>query len=96
MDDKDVYLVKDLFESAFLYASNAKLINFKKDGSYYWLVFKDRSLCENLIQRYWGREASIDPKSFADALRSLKDRLFVLMKRDEYGKNKTMENRGLH
>lgn len=91
MDDKDVYLVKDLFEAAYLYASNAKLINLKKDGSYYWFVFSDKFVCENLIQKYWGREASIDPKSYADALRSLKDRLFVLMKRDGYGRNKTVD-----
>lgn len=76
MNNIDVYLTKDLYEASFLYASRAKLINLKKDGPYYWFIFENKSVCEKLTASYWNRESGLDPKSFADSLRSLKDKLF--------------------
>ena len=76
--EKDLYLTKDLFESAFLYASHKTLSGLKKDNHFYWFIFEDRQGCIKLIDSFWRKEATVNAKEYADALRSLKDRLFAL------------------
>ena len=73
---ESIYRTKDLNESAFLYASGQKLIKLEDDKGRFYFVFEDGPTCQRLIAAYWQKETSISPKEFADALRSLKDRIF--------------------
>ena len=73
---KTPYRTKDLAEASFLYASNKKLIQLEKDGSKFWFIFADRVSCEKLADSFWGKEATVNAKEFADGIRTLKDLIF--------------------
>lgn len=70
------YRSKDLYESAFLYASNKKLLNTEKEENRTWFNFEDKDACEKLSTAYWDKTAQVGAKAFADALRTLKDLIF--------------------
>ena len=74
--NKENYRTRDLSESAFLYASGKKLLKLENDNKRVWFIFKDRLSCQDLLDSYWQKEAVVNAKEFADAIRSLKDLIF--------------------
>ncbi len=78
MQQKNEYRVKDLHESAYLYVSGKKLLRLDKENNFYWFIFEDQAGCRALIDSYWRRESSVCAKDFADAIRSLRDRILSL------------------
>ena len=75
--DKDLYQTKDLSEAGAILCSGVKLLRLQKEQNFYWFVFVDKSLCEQLSNSYWSGELKVSAKPYADSLRSLKDRLFA-------------------
>lgn len=75
---KENYKTKDLYQAAFLYAHQQKLLTLEKDGKYYWFIFKDKFTCEDLSTAYWAGDIEINAKAYSDAIRTLKDRLFAM------------------
>ena len=73
---KNCYRTKDLAESAFLYASQKKLMHTIRDNGKLWFIFEGKVLCEKLSDSFWRKEATVNAKEFADALRTLKDIVF--------------------
>ena len=73
---KSCYQTKDLYLASFLYASGKKLIKLDEDNEKSWFVFEDKDLCEQLTGSFWRKEASVNAKEYADALRTLKDLIF--------------------
>ena len=91
---ENTYRTKDLNEASFLYASHKKLIGLEEHNGRYWFVFEDRPACQKLIDAYWQREATVNAKEFADAFRSLKDRIFKNKEvKYEYGYGTTSPNK---
>lgn len=76
--ENDIYKTKDLACASLLYASNQKLLRLERNGNskQFYFVFSDRDQCEKLVTSYWQGEAVINAKLFADALRTMKDRIF--------------------
>lgn len=70
------YRTKDLAEASFLYASGERLIGLDNDSGKYWFIFADQGCCEQLISKYWQKEAQVNAKEYSDAFRSLKDLVF--------------------
>ena len=77
--DKDtgLFKTKDLYEAAFLYADRRKLVRLERDGNIFWFVFADRETCERVSLAYWQGEIDTNAKEYADAIRTLKDRIFA-------------------
>lgn len=75
---KETYRTKDLSCAAFLYASNRKLLRLERDGNskQFWFIFSDKDQCEKMVDSYWRGEAVVNAKAFADAMRTMKDRIF--------------------
>ena len=71
------YKTKDLYEAALLYAAGIGLMGLDGEGKQMWFVFGDREESERLANSYWSRLAEVNAKDYADAIRSLKDRLFA-------------------
>ena len=69
--------VKDLYAASFLLAAGMRLLRLQKEHKYYWFVFDEKALCEDLLNKYWRNEGQIAPKVYADSCRSLKDRVFA-------------------
>lgn len=76
MDKTVNCFIKDIYASAFLLATGKRLIGLQKDGNFYWFVFEDKLACEQLLDEYWRGEGMVSPRSYADACRTLKDRIF--------------------
>ena len=78
MDEgKNEFQTKDLYESAFLYASGCLLIRLEKgERNQFWFVFDDKRKCEQLSNQYWSGEGITKAILFVDAIRRLKDRIF--------------------
>ena len=73
---ENYYRTKDLAESSFLYASGQKLITVEKEDRVIWFIFEDKESCTKLCDAYWAKDAIVNAKEFADAIRSLKDIIF--------------------
>jgi len=54
-----------------------KLLKLEKEDDFYWFVFEDKEKAEILSNQYWMREGEVIPKEYAEAIRTLKDLLFV-------------------
>lgn len=75
--DTDVYQTRDLYESALLVAHNLKLLKLVKQDNHYWFVFENKAKAEELSTQFWQREVKVNAKAYAEAIRSLKDRIFA-------------------
>ncbi|MEX0617020.1 MAG: DUF5659 domain-containing protein [Candidatus Woykebacteria bacterium] len=71
------YLVKDLYEAAYLYSSKQTLKRLAQENNYFWFVFENKVSCEKLANDYWAGKAIGNIKDYADSLQSLKKRLFA-------------------
>jgi hypothetical protein len=76
MNETDVYRTKDLQEASFLVVSKKNLIRIDKEPDACYFVFSSHKECVDLSDQFWRRSARVDPKEYADCLRSLKDRIF--------------------
>ena len=76
MNNND-YITKDLYEAAALYSSNQKFLGLRKEGSFYWFIFEDRESCQQISDGFWAKKVKVDAKSYAEAVRTLKDRIFA-------------------
>ena len=70
------YSTKDLSESAFLYSSGKKLAKLDRTDGKVWFVFEDKISCEELSNSFWRKDALVNAKEFADAIRTLKGLIF--------------------
>lgn len=73
----DEYATRDLGEAATLFCKQAKILRFQKQEDYFLFVFSDKDLCEKVVSNYLFGECLVNAKTFYDALRNLKDRLFT-------------------
>ena len=49
----------------------------EKEENFYWFIFGDKENAEDLSNQYWQKEAQVNAKDYAEAIRSLKDRLYA-------------------
>lgn len=71
------FKTRDLYESAALYSLNAVLITLEKEDRQYHFVFEDFQKCKELSDQYWRGSLRVNAKVYADAIRTLKDRIFA-------------------
>jgi len=66
-----------LYEAALLYAIGVRLTGLEGEPRQLWFVFERREDTQRLADSYWAGEVKVVAKRYADAIRSLKDRLFA-------------------
>jgi len=77
MDDNvDVYMTKDLPEAAALLSLRQRLLNLNREGNYFIFIFQNRGTCEKLAGAFLNKELTVDAKTYAECLRTLKDKIF--------------------
>lgn len=74
--EHETYQTKDLYESAFLYASGQKLLGLIPENRYFIFEFADKSACDKSSTLYWQGDASVNAKKLSDAIKTLKDLMF--------------------
>jgi len=75
--NKDIYLTKDLYEAALLYSLDKKFLGLKQEGSFYWFQFEDKEECKLVADDFWSKKVQVNAKVYAEAIRTLKDRIFA-------------------
>lgn len=73
----DEFPSKDLYFASYLLASGQKLLRVDRDGRQCWFVFGDKRACLDLQLKFTTKNAQIDAKEYANALRTLKDLIFT-------------------
>lgn len=76
MNMEGYYKTKDLYEASALYASGMTLQTLNSEGNQFWFVFSDDSSCQKISDHYWQGSLELNAKKYADAVRTLKDRVF--------------------
>ena len=71
------YKTKDFYEASCLIAKKVKLISLEKDTSFYWFCFENWDASRKISDLFWRNELNVSAKDYADAIRTLKDRLFA-------------------
>jgi hypothetical protein len=69
------YETADFWLAAALLASGRQLLRLRWEGRRAYFVFDEAETCDMTAQAYWLRDLKVIAKDFADALRTLKDRL---------------------
>lgn len=72
----ETYKVKDLYEAAFLYATGVTLLGLEKAEREFYFIFTPLKEAEIQRDLYWSKQGSIAPKTYSEAIRSLKDYIF--------------------
>lgn len=70
------FRTKDIYEACALIATNVSLVGLEADNGFYWFVFGSSDSCLETSNAYWANNLKVLAKDYADAIRSLKDRLF--------------------
>ena len=71
------FRTKDIYEASALVAANLPIIGLEADSGFYWFVFESATACRKLSNSYWSNQLTVLAKDYADAIRSLKDRIFA-------------------
>lgn len=74
--ETQIYRTKDLPIAALLYSSDKKLVGIRREDGIVFFLFGDPASCNQLAEHFWQKRATVDAKSFSDALRSLKALIF--------------------
>lgn len=75
-NDVDVYMTKDLPLAAALLSLHQRLLHLKSERDYFIFIFQNKETCEKLANAFLNRELKVDAKTYAESLRSLKDKIF--------------------
>lgn len=73
------YRTRDLYEAAYLTAKGLQLLRVDRvlDSPRRHFVFDGSAKCKVLITEFWNKLGVVDPKTYAEAIRNLKDRLYA-------------------
>ena len=74
--NEDFFYTKDLSEAAAILCNQVELLRLEKEQNFYWFVFRNKILCEQLSSAFWRGELQVSSKTYADSLKSLKERIF--------------------
>lgn len=70
------FQVRDLYLAGYLYANGQRFQGVRRDGPICWFEFGDKKKCLEMQQDYFSGLGSTNPRSYADALKTLKGVIF--------------------
>jgi len=71
------YKTKDIYEASALVAANLTITELEADSGFYWFVFENATASRKISNNYWSNDLIVKAKEYADAIRTLKDRIFA-------------------
>lgn len=71
------FRTKDIYEAGALMAADLIFMGLEPGEGFYWFVFENATGCRKIADAYWSNRLKVLAKDYADAIRSLKDRLFA-------------------
>lgn len=76
IESNNYYLVRDIYEAAYIYASGGRFSHLEKAQNFYYFVFANKDSSLILRDEYWQGSGQIQPKLYADSIKFLKQRVF--------------------
>ena len=76
MPKQDEYRTKDIYLGSLLTLFE-KLIRLELGDNFFWFVFADKTSCEIKETQFWNGEIKVEAKSFINAIKDLKSRVFA-------------------
>lgn len=73
----NLFVTKDLYLSALLYAKGIRLQKIDRQGRVCWFIFEDKNQSQLLYQKFIDKAVDVNAKDYTDALRTLKDLVFA-------------------
>ena len=70
----ETYKTRNLAEASYILACGFSP-DLEKEGDIFWFVFPAK--CEQLSKTFWDKTGQISAKEYAEATRSLKERIFA-------------------
>ena len=74
--DNEYYKTKDLAEAGALIINKQELVQIKREGSVCWFVFKDKSKCKELADKFYFGKMNANIRDYHEILNRLKNRIF--------------------
>lgn len=73
------FSTSDLYPAGYILSKGIKLLKIDKipGSSKCIFVFENLLACKTALEEYWNNQGEITPKTYAEAIKSLKDRLFA-------------------
>jgi hypothetical protein len=72
----NTYKTLDIFEAAWIYSQNIKLLGLEPNGRYSYFLFDNPLASQKLSIAYWTQSATGNIKAFVNAYKTLKDLVF--------------------
>ncbi|KKQ47044.1 MAG: hypothetical protein US75_C0011G0019 [Candidatus Woesebacteria bacterium GW2011_GWC1_38_13] len=69
------YRTKDIYLASFISLSG-KLLRLERESDFYWFVFENKIMCEEIVSNYWQGESKVEARAFVNAIKGLKTRVF--------------------
>lgn len=69
------YKTKEIYIASFLSLSE-KLLRLEPESNFFWFIFNNKKVCKNKANFYWQGETKVETKSFVNAIKNLKARIF--------------------
>lgn len=79
--EPSIYKTKDIYESAAILAKGQRLLRLNPKDDHFLFVFEGKERSEKIADAFWAGLDVNGTKAYADALRTLKDRLFARRQR---------------
>lgn len=73
---ENTYKTKNLYIAAYLYASGLQLVNTEKEFNEIFFLFSPKNQAEELVDKYFKDQASINPRELFARFNDLKDLIF--------------------
>ena len=73
----DSFSTKDLYLAGVIYSKGIRFQGIQREGKVCWFLFENKDLCEKVQQKFFAKSVDVNAKDFSDALRTLKDLIFV-------------------
>lgn len=73
------FSTSELYLAAYILTKEIELVGIErsKESSKCFFVFNNPLACKVAVDEFWNKKGSVIPKVYAEAIRTLKDRLFA-------------------
>jgi len=72
MNNNDLYITKDLYLAALIYAKEIKLNSVKRIERIYWFNFLNQQTCKEIQNQFFSKSILVNAKEYAESIRTLK------------------------
>lgn len=74
---KNQYRTKELSEAAALLTKGQQIVDIERQGRICWFIFNNKELCEDLANKFFFSDLSVNARDYFESVKRLKNRIFT-------------------